>query len=459
MTNVNTAVTLCWLSRLLTPIYPSNRRSFHILIPKMSARVCQLCGKPLSRLWVGGDGDYCSKEHRSQHRLRQGMDRLEEASKVTSLMRRRENPRHISTATIDAQFRARPAAGMACVPTATDRGSHWYSHPARSRSAARHAPPDGTWRIGRPVVANGGPRGAAANRRRHHHPGPGQPRMERRPAARAGAAQAPPVHAVATLPDEPPAPRDFGMLSRATVASSGCKGRRTLPAERARDAGRGESRAPSRARAGRAMRCACRSASGSVLAKANWRTRREPALVPHRRAGLAGRTLTLAAPARRRTRTWRSRSSAAVWFRPRRRRSRRRAVRLPGLGEHGQLQAAHRPAGGTAARGGNWQPGPALRHGGYREPPAGFARRNGAHLFPLCCCPPTPAARPAGGVLRLRRAQDPGRRCPTESMAFEARWRPRLPPPATRRGPRALRGGPKAARDGPHRRAFRERLG
>ena len=64
----------------------------------MTARVCQLCGKPLSRLWVGGDGDYCSKEHRNQHRLRQGMDRLEEASKVTSLMRRRENPRQISAA-------------------------------------------------------------------------------------------------------------------------------------------------------------------------------------------------------------------------------------------------------------------------------------------------------------------------------------------------------------------------
>ncbi|MEO8593807.1 MAG: hypothetical protein ABI759_10840 [Candidatus Solibacter sp.] len=52
----------------------------------------------MSRLRVGGDGDYCSKEHRNQHRLRQGMDRLEEASKVTSLMRRRENPRHISSA-------------------------------------------------------------------------------------------------------------------------------------------------------------------------------------------------------------------------------------------------------------------------------------------------------------------------------------------------------------------------
>ena len=64
----------------------------------MNPRTCQLCGKPLSRLRVGGDGDFCSREHRTQHRLRLGMDRLEEANKVTSLMRRRENPRHISAA-------------------------------------------------------------------------------------------------------------------------------------------------------------------------------------------------------------------------------------------------------------------------------------------------------------------------------------------------------------------------
>jgi hypothetical protein len=64
----------------------------------MNARSCQLCGKPLSRLRVGGDGDFCSREHRNQYRLRRGMDRLEEANKVTTLMRRRENPRHISAA-------------------------------------------------------------------------------------------------------------------------------------------------------------------------------------------------------------------------------------------------------------------------------------------------------------------------------------------------------------------------
>jgi hypothetical protein len=64
----------------------------------MSARSCQLCGKPLSRLRVGGDGDFCSREHRNQYGLRRGMDRLVEVDKVTSLMRRRENPRQISPA-------------------------------------------------------------------------------------------------------------------------------------------------------------------------------------------------------------------------------------------------------------------------------------------------------------------------------------------------------------------------
>lgn len=61
----------------------------------MSARACQLCGKPLSRIRVGTDGDFCSREHRNQFRLRQGMDRLMEANTVASLMRRRERPKNI----------------------------------------------------------------------------------------------------------------------------------------------------------------------------------------------------------------------------------------------------------------------------------------------------------------------------------------------------------------------------
>jgi len=64
----------------------------------MSAKNCQLCGKPLGRMRVGSDGDFCSREHRNQFRLRKGMDRLQEANKVASLMRRRENPKQMPVA-------------------------------------------------------------------------------------------------------------------------------------------------------------------------------------------------------------------------------------------------------------------------------------------------------------------------------------------------------------------------
>jgi len=57
----------------------------------MNGRTCQLCGKPLSRIRVGAGGDFCSREHRNQHRLRCGMDRLMEANQMASLMRRREH--------------------------------------------------------------------------------------------------------------------------------------------------------------------------------------------------------------------------------------------------------------------------------------------------------------------------------------------------------------------------------
>src|SRR5438067_12564865 len=63
----------------------------------MSVKTCQLCGKPLSRLRVGADPEFCSKEHRNQFRLRKGMDRLVEVNKVSSLLRRRESPRQLGT--------------------------------------------------------------------------------------------------------------------------------------------------------------------------------------------------------------------------------------------------------------------------------------------------------------------------------------------------------------------------
>lgn len=61
----------------------------------MNARNCLLCGKALSKIWVGAGEDFCSREHRNQYRLRRGMDRLQEANKVANLMRRREHPKPI----------------------------------------------------------------------------------------------------------------------------------------------------------------------------------------------------------------------------------------------------------------------------------------------------------------------------------------------------------------------------
>ena len=66
----------------------------------MSARTCLLCGKPLSRIWVGAGDDFCSREHGNQYRLKRGMDRLTETNKISSLMRRRESPRLITTASL-----------------------------------------------------------------------------------------------------------------------------------------------------------------------------------------------------------------------------------------------------------------------------------------------------------------------------------------------------------------------
>src|ERR1035441_5479630 len=64
----------------------------------MNGRTCQLCGKALSRFSVGSGGDFCSREHRTQSRLRLGSSDLREANKVASLRRRRENAKTIPAA-------------------------------------------------------------------------------------------------------------------------------------------------------------------------------------------------------------------------------------------------------------------------------------------------------------------------------------------------------------------------
>jgi hypothetical protein len=74
----------------------------------MNGRTCQLCGKPLSRFSVGSGGDFCSREHRNQFRLRLGMDRLMEANKVANLMRRRENAKVIPTSQLARDWKPAP---------------------------------------------------------------------------------------------------------------------------------------------------------------------------------------------------------------------------------------------------------------------------------------------------------------------------------------------------------------
>ena len=74
----------------------------------MNGRTCQLCGKPLSRLWAGGGGDFCSREHRNQYRLRCGMDTLLEASKHASLMRRRDQPRQFPVSHLQVKSNITP---------------------------------------------------------------------------------------------------------------------------------------------------------------------------------------------------------------------------------------------------------------------------------------------------------------------------------------------------------------
>src|SRR5216683_1667698 len=103
----------------------------------MSVRVCQFCEKPLSRLRVGGDGDFCSKEHRSQFRLRAGMDRLVEVNKVASLMRRRENARQLPSASLLCNGALGRRGFLDAVPSAIDTAPHMPDlHPAASTRAS-----------------------------------------------------------------------------------------------------------------------------------------------------------------------------------------------------------------------------------------------------------------------------------------------------------------------------------
>jgi len=76
----------------------------------MAARTCLLCGKALGRMRGGAGDEFCSREHRNQYSLRQGMERLAEANQVASVVRRRESPRQIPPALLRAHGNDVPRA-------------------------------------------------------------------------------------------------------------------------------------------------------------------------------------------------------------------------------------------------------------------------------------------------------------------------------------------------------------
>jgi hypothetical protein len=102
----------------------------------MNGRTCQLCGKALSRFSVGSGGDFCSREHRNQFRLRLGMDRLMEANKVANLMRRRENAKAIPAAQLARDSKVSPrVAPLVRMPVRQPS-----AHPVRPLAAALESP-------------------------------------------------------------------------------------------------------------------------------------------------------------------------------------------------------------------------------------------------------------------------------------------------------------------------------
>jgi hypothetical protein len=126
----------------------------------MTVRTCQLCGKSLSRL-RNVEGDFCSKEHKSQYRLRAGMNRLQEANKVANLMRRRENPRQIVAARLicNSDGAARLCEPPKLLSTRTEPAAAWPAFAVSGQSRMPETPQ------GYQNPAPAGMQGAAAPRR------------------------------------------------------------------------------------------------------------------------------------------------------------------------------------------------------------------------------------------------------------------------------------------------------
>jgi len=105
------------------------RAGIVILCLKMAIGTCLLCGKSLARIRVSVGGDFCSREHRSQYRLRRVMDCLAEANKVATLARRRETPKPLfgeaAPGTSGAVRRGFPEAAPFRITPSLNAGVRW----------------------------------------------------------------------------------------------------------------------------------------------------------------------------------------------------------------------------------------------------------------------------------------------------------------------------------------------
>jgi hypothetical protein len=117
----------------------------------MDAKSCLLCGKSLARIRVGSGGDFCSREHRNQYRLRRSIDCLTEANKVATLARRRETPKAVF---------AEPLPALANAVSRPMPNAQGGSQMGQTASSIALPKADGALR--RRMLGAGGENGAAA---------------------------------------------------------------------------------------------------------------------------------------------------------------------------------------------------------------------------------------------------------------------------------------------------------
>ena len=362
----------------------------------MNARSCQLCGKPLSRLRVGSDGDFCSREHRNQHRLRAGMDRLEEANKVTSLMRRRENPRHISAARLMCNSALEHRGFLEPKQLASKRDIAAFSPvlpaPAAPRVASgvdRYQPP----RASR-LPGTDASRRADTSRMRIDNRGTMPLVPPRRQQLLAKISQAPLVSLRCQTPAPRTAPRDYGMLRRGQIrvhlgdgslAPGALQPRRAL----ALDHQTHPRSIQSYALEGNALRVSI--AMGFRMATVNWRDFLSQPPAP---AALVWPRTPRRVPRESQdsTATNHNLDIQIPKFRARLPEVANRARRAQFVFPESLAPRPQRPAIGAQpakrATDVSWRPvEPRSRDMAVRPPSAGFAKRNGAHVFTIVLRP------------------------------------------------------------------------